>query len=221
MHLLDAWTVLDPIALARLLGIPVAVLLAAFLPGRGIVRFAALAIATLVAMLGELAASPIVRAGWVVLWLLIAWRSGAEGVAPESPAPPSARRRGAIEAGMVALPLGVGMVALLLAALSREALAAPEARRASLGALLVGAGLVHLMLRRHVRRATVAFAALGLGLELLAATARAADVLHAGPPAGVALAGAAFASAVTLRVAFSRERWAGSPLVSDAHELHD
>ncbi len=219
MHLLDAWTVLDPLALARLLGLPVAVLLAAFLPGRRVVTFVALAIAAGVAALGELAASPLVRVGWVALWLVVAWRAGAIGHAPD-PAP-SRRRRGAIEAGVVALPLGAGMVALLLAALSRESLAAPEARRAALGALLVGAGLAHLMMRRHVRRASLAFAALGLGLELLAATARAADVLHAGPPAGVALAGAAFAVAVTLRVADSRERWAGSPLVSDAHELHD
>ena len=39
---------------------------------------------------------------------------------------------------------------------------------------------------RHVRRAVLAVGALGVGLELLTASARAADVVHEGAPAGTA-----------------------------------
>ncbi len=218
MHLLDAWIALPPLDLVRLLGPPVAVLLSAILPGRRVAAAAALACAAGVALLPELGVPALVRVGWVGLWLLVAWQSGVPGHEP--PRPPGVRR-GAIESGAVALPLGVGLLLLLLAALSRQSLADADARRASLGALMVCAGLMHLMLRRHVRRALVAFAALGLGLELLAASARGADVLHAGAPAGVALAGALVVVALTRRVAEARERFAGSPLVGDAHGLHD
>ena len=218
MHLLDAWTALSVMDLARLLGPPVAVLLAAIVPGRRVAAAAALVCAVGVGALDELAASGLVRAGWVALWLFVAWQSGSLGHEP--PRPPGVRR-GAIESGAVALPLGFGLLLLLLAALSRQSLPPIDARRASLGAVFVGFGLLHLMLRRHVRRALVAFAALGLGLELLAASARAGDVLHAGAPAGAALAGALVVVVLTRRVAESRERFAGSPFVGDAHGLHD
>jgi hypothetical protein len=218
MHLLEAWTVLAPIELARLLGMPVAILLAALLPGRRIAAAAAIVVTVGIAALDELAVPSLVRAGWVALWLLVAWQAGARGHDVGSRPP---RRRGAFEAGAVALPLGGGLLLLLLAALARQGLASADARRASLGALVLGAGLLHLMLRRHARRALVAFAALGLGLELLAASARAADVLHAGPPAGGALAAAMVAVALTTRVVDGRERFAGSPMVTDAHDLHD
>ncbi|HTR97092.1 MAG TPA: hypothetical protein VMH61_04250 [Candidatus Acidoferrales bacterium] len=218
MQLLDAWTSLAPFDLVRLLLLPVVVLLAALLPGRRAAMAAALLVAVTVAGLDELAAPSWVRIGWVVLWALVAWQAGArgEGAAPARPA-----RRGALEAGAVSLPLGFALLVLLLVALSRQDLAPAEARRASLGALVVAAGLLHLMLRRHVRRALVAFAALALGLELLAASARATDVLHAGPPAGAALGAALLAVALVTRIAVARERFAGSPLVSDAHDLRD
>jgi len=218
MHLLEAWTTLSPPELVRLLGIPAAVLAAALLPGRRIAAAVAIAVAVGVAALDELAAPSLVRAGWVTLWLLVAWQSGSRGTGN---ARNPSRRRGAIEAGALALPLGLALVVLLLAALSRQELAAADARRASLGALVLGAGLLHLMLRRHARRSLVAFAALGLGLELLGASARAIDVMHAGPPAGAALAGACTAVALATRIVDARERFAGSALVSEAHELHD
>ena len=215
MHLLAAWKALGTFDLLRLLGIPAAVLVAAFLPGRNITRLAGLAVAVATALLVEPAGPWYVRAGWPLAWLFVAWHAGAPVDAPPVP------RRGGFEAGVLALPLGLGLVLLLLAATSRQPLAAPDARLASLGALVLGAGLRHLMLRRHARRALVAFAALGLGLELLSAAARSVDALHVGPPAGGALGATLVALALTLRVAGSRERFAGSPYVSDAHGLHD
>jgi hypothetical protein len=220
MHLLDAWTALHGADLARLIGIPIAILIAALLPGRRIAGVAALAVAIAVAMCVELAAPWIVRAGWAALWLAVAWQVGSEGI---EAARTRRARRGGFEAGVIALPLGAGLALMLLAAVSRQAqtLSALDARRASLGALVLGAGLLHLMMRRHARRALVAFAALGLGLELLAASARMADVTHAGSPPGGALLATVVAVALVRRIAMARERWARSPLVSDAHELHD
>jgi len=218
MHLLDAWTLLSTPDLARLIGVPIAVLLATVLPGRRVTRAAALVVTAAVAPMAELAAPPLVRAGWVLLWLGIAWQAGAQG---HDIGTTASRRRGGFESGAIALPLGVGLVLLLLAAVSRQSLSALDARRASLGAVVVGAGLLHLMMRRHGRRAILAFAAMGLGLELLAASARAADVAGAGAPAGVALLATSLVCALTVRIAGARERWAGSALVSDAHELHD
>jgi len=218
MHLFAAWTSLGMLDLIRLLGLPAAILVAALLPGRAAARAAALAVALAAALLAELAAPWYVRAGWPLAWLLVAWIAGA----PDARAAATrARRRATFEAGLLALTLGLAIVLLLLVAASRPLLDPPDARLTSLGALLVGFGLLHLMLRRHLRRALVAFAALGLGLELLAAAARATDALHAGAPAGVALAATLVGLALAHRLAGSRERYAGSPYVADAHELHD
>ncbi len=217
MHLVEAWTRLAPWEWVRLLALPIAILVAALLPGRRVSRGAALVAAVAVTALDEMGAPPLVRAGWVGLWLLVAWQAGT----PDATAVAGGRRRGALEAGMVALPLGLALLALMLAALTRQGFAPADARRAALGALVIGAGVLHLMLRRHARRALVAFASLGLGLELLGASARAADVLHVGPPAGSALAGALVVIALTTRIVAAREQHAGSPLVTDAHELHD
>jgi hypothetical protein len=218
MHLFAAWTSLGTFDLLRLLGLPAAVLVAALLPGRLAARAAALAVALAAALLAELAAPWFVRAGWPLVWLLVAWVAGA---ADPASAAARAPRRSTFEAGLLALTLGLALVLLLLVAASRQSLEPPGTRLTSLGALLVGFGLLHLMLRRHLRRALVAFAALGLGLELLAAAARSTDALHAGAPAGVALAATLVALALVHRVAGSRERHAGSPYVADAHELHD
>lgn len=220
MHLLDAWTTLAGNDFARLIGIPAAILIAALLPGRRVAGVAALAVAIAVALCAELAAPWPVRAGWSALWLVVAWQVATEGLEGSHTKRP---RRGGFEAGVVALPLGAALALMLLAAVSRQSqtLSLLDARRASLGALVLGAGLLHLMMRRHARRALVAFAALGLGLELLAASARMADVTHAGAPAGGALIATVIAVALVRRIAIARERWAHSPLVSDAHELHD
>jgi hypothetical protein len=218
MHLLDAWSAESFGHSLRLLGIPLAVLLATLLPGRGVARLAAIAVAACVAMLGELDASFIVRSGWVVLWLMVAGWAGSEA---RDGAPPAAAHRGGFESGVLALPLGLALMALLLAAVSRQSFSLLDARRATLGALVLGAGLLHLMMRRHIRRATIAFASMGLGLELLAAAARSADVTHLGTPSGAPLVAALIVAALTARIADARERFAGSPLVSEAHELRD
>ena len=218
MHLLDAWTTPSPLDLARLLGIPAAVLLTALLPGRGLARAAALACALCTTLLGELAGPWTLRAGWALLWLLVAWQVGRRDAREPRR---RAARRGAFETGAVALPLGLGLLLLLLAAVTRQTFAAVDMRRASLGVLVLGVGLLHLAMQRHARRAALAVAALGLGLGLLAAAARAADVTREGAPVGAALAATAIALALQLRLASGRERHAGSVLVADAHELHD
>ena len=218
MHLLEAWTSLGPFHLARLLALPGAMLVATLLPGRQLARGSALVGTAGVLLLSEMSVPWWVRAGWVLLWLGIAWQSGL----PERPdfllQPP---RRRALEAGAVALPLGLALLALMLAAVWRQTFEPDDARRASLGALLVGEGLLHLMMRRHVRRAAIAVGALGVGLELLTAAARAVDVAHEGAPAGSALLAAVLSIIIVTRIADGRERYAGSVFVSDAHELQD
>ena len=218
MHLLEAWTSLGPFHLARLLALPAAMLVATLLPGRQLARGSALVGAAGVLLLGEMAVPWWVRGAWCVLWLAIAWQSGMPERPDLAPGPPHRR---ALEAGAVALPLGLALLALMLAAVWRQAFDPDDARRASLGALLVGLGLLHLMMRRHVRRAALAVGALGVGLELLTAAARATDVAHEGAPAGSALLAAALGITIVTRIADGRERYAGSVFVSDAHELQD
>jgi len=218
MHLLEAWTTLGPFHLARLLALPSAILVATLLPGRVLARGAAMVCALAVGLLDELAVPWWARGAWVALWLLIAWQAGRPERPDLLPRPP--RRRG-FEAGAVALPLGIALLALMLAAVWRQAFQPEDARRASLGALLVGLGLLHLMMRRHVRRAAVAMGSLGVGLELLTASARAMDVSHEGAPAGSALLATALAATIVTRIAEGRERFGGSAFVSDAHELQD
>ena len=218
MHLLEAWTSLGPFHLARLLALPGAMLVAVLLPGRTLARGAALVGAAGVLLLPELAVPWWTRAAWVLLWFVIAWQSGRPDTSDGDATP--ARRRG-VEAGAVALPLGLALLALMLAAVWRQTFEPDDARRASLGALLVGLGLLHLMMRRHVRRAVLAVGALGVGLELLTASARAADVVREGAPAGTAWLAALLAITLVVRVADGRARYAGSVFVSDAHELQD
>jgi hypothetical protein len=174
--------------------------------------------AAAVLFLAEMDVAWWIRGAWVLAWLAIAWQAGLQERPDLLPRP--TRRRG-FEAGAVALPLGLALLALMLAAVWRQAFQPEDARRASLGALLVGLGLLHLMMRRHVRRAAVAMGSLGVGLELLTASARAMDVSHEGAPAGSALLATALAATIVTRIAEGRERFGGSAFVSDAHELQD
>ncbi len=218
MQFLECWTELGLLDLVRLLA-PAALLTAImFLPGVRVARLAAIGVALALPLLRELGVSPALTVAWSTLWLLVAWSAGVpEGVARR----PLAATRGGLEAGTVGLLLGLVMLALLIAAVGRQALSPEETRRASYGGLLLVLGLIHLMLRGHARRAGVAFASLGLGLQVLDGVARAAQVSATLPSGGAVLLATALAVALAMRVAISRERLAGTAWVSDAHDLHD
>ena len=209
---------MSPGAILAWLALPAAVLLAAFLPGRRIAGVAAIVACLFTIRSPELAAWPLAL-GWSALF---AWLAAGLLRSPAVAAPPRPARTGrGFEAGAIALPLGVGLLVGLLAIVSRVGGEAFEARRATLGVLLVGAGVLHLMLRRNAQRAGLAFAALGLGLELLFASARAVDALGEGPPAGAPLVASVMGVALVQRIARARAEYAGSPFVSDAHQLQD
>lgn len=217
MHFLDAWLTLAPLDLARLAA-PVAFLvLAVFMPGRVAARLSALGVAAALPFLRELGAPSAVVAGWVLLWLGIAWQAGLP--------PAGSRRSGArlhgLESGTIGLLLGPALLVLIVAAVARLDVDVEAARRTSYGALLVCLGLLHLMLRRHVVRAATAFAAMGLGLQVLDG-AVASTVAPGGVPAtGAPLLGCALAVALAVRIGRTRDAVPGSPWVNDAHDLHD
>jgi hypothetical protein len=218
VEFLDCWTELTLPDLLRLLAPALFLTLATLLPGVRIVRLAAIGVALTIPLVEELGVSPRFTVAWSALWLLIAWASrGQEGAARR----PLAARHGVLEASTVGLLLGIVLMALLIAAVARQALSPEEARRASYGALLLMLGLLHLMLHGHVRRAGVAFGSLGLGLQVLESAAREAQVFVALNPGGSVLLATVLAAALAMRVASSRERLAGTAWVSDAHDLHD
>lgn len=218
MQLLDAWFLLSPEELLRWLALPAAGMLATFLPGRVTARAAALLMAPAVLLLPEMAPSLPVRAAWAATWAALAWWVGREGAGDGLR---RERRREGFEAWVLGLPLGSGVLLLLLAALSRQALPPEASRLALIGVALLALGMLHLLTRRHVRRAALAFGCFALGIEALAAAERAIDVLHEGVPEGAALAAALLVSALLVRLAHARETCARAPLVSDAHDLHD
>jgi hypothetical protein len=218
MHFLEAWTELSVLDLVRLFAPALCLAAAALLPGVRVARVTAIVVALAIPFLRELGVSPELTAAWCGLWLLVAWAVGmSEGGARR----PIAATRGALESGTVGLLLGVLLGALLIAAVVRQDLSPEDARRASYGVLIMILGLLQLMLRRHARRGAVAFAALGLGLQVLDGAARAAQVPGTLPMAGSILLATGLSVALGVRVAISRERLAGSAWVSDAHDLHD
>jgi hypothetical protein len=218
VHFLDAWRELGPADLLRLLAPLLLVIAAILLPGGRVVRWIAIAIAATLPGLRELGAPPLVTAAWSALWLLIAWRGCGTGEAEPAPI---VGRRGVFESGTLGLAVGGALLALLIAAVARQDMSPEDSRRASCGVLLLGAGLLHLMLRRHARRATVAFGAMGLGLQILDGAARGAQVQLKLAPAAWPWVGTTLAVLLVLRIASVRERWAGSAWVPDAHDLHD
>jgi len=218
VNFLDCWTELTLPDLLRLLAPAVFLTLATLLPGVRIVRLAAIGVALTLPLQEELGVSPRFTVAWSALWLLIAWGAGGqEGAARR----PLAVRHSVLETSAVGLLLGLVLMALLIAAVARQALSPEEARRASYGALLLMLGLLHLMLHGHARRAGVAFGSLGLGLQVLDSAAREAQVFVALDPGGAVLLATVLAAALAMRVAASRERLAGTAWVSDAHDLHD
>ena len=219
MHFLDAWLEIPPLGLARLLAPLILLGLSAFLPGLRVGRVTALGVAATLPLLNELAAPTPVVAAWMGLWALIGfWRPGD----PEETARrPRARSRGSAETHTVGLALGLALTLLLIAAVARQDMSAEDTRRASLGAALLSTGILHLMLRRHIRRAMTGFAAMGLGLPVLEGAARGAQVGSVPSGSAALLLATALGVGLALRVAIARERHAGTAWVSDAHDLHD
>ena len=216
MHFLDAWLGSPPLDLLRS-AVPAGLLLLAVLaPGRLTARLAALGVALALPLLPELAAPGWVTAGWVALWLLVAWWAGR----PASGAAGPGASLGGLESGAIGLALGLALLALVEAGVARLDLDGALTRRASCGVLLIVLGLLHLMLRRHAVRAAAAFAAMGLGLQLLDGAVRSVS-LGGTAPAGLPLLATALAVALALRVGRAREAVAGSAWVGDAHDLHD
>src|SRR5262245_50507923 len=218
MHCTDAWIELTVLDAVRLLG-PLALLAAVtFLPGRQVARVAALGVAFAIPHLRELAAPAALSLGWVVLWLLLAFLPAEPD---ETARKPLSRGRGVVESGAVGLLLGLTLGLLLIMAVARQDMSTEETRRASLGVGFLVVGLLHLMLRRHLRRALAGFATLGLGLQVLNGAAQGAQLdPNARTGAGVLFA-AWLAVVLGLLLAGARERHTGSAWVSDAHDLHD
>ncbi|MGH7741363.1 MAG: hypothetical protein ACRENS_05005, partial [Candidatus Eiseniibacteriota bacterium] len=179
MHFLDAWTRLAPAELARLILAPASLALAIVLPGRrrSAIACLGLAIAALI-MPGD--ESLIHRLAWTLLWLLLA--SSILRASPDPPADPTVRH-GGVESGAVALLLGFALMLLLIAAVARQNLEEAPTRDSSYALFLVALGLLHLMLRRHVLRASVAIGAMGLGLDRLNLAAEAQQLPGAAMPA--------------------------------------
>ena len=215
MHFLDSWTRLPAADLLRLLTPAALLCLAVFVPTRWIARATAAGMALLVLFLGELGPRWPVGVGWAALWGVVAWNA--------RPAP-RARARGTpggTESGVVGLMLGLALLALLLAAVARLDLDAAGSRGASYGVLLLCLGLLHLMLRRDVTRAGVAFAGMGLGLQILEHAARQVQILEPERGSAAILLATALAVAAAARLGRVRLLDAGSSRVSDAHDLHD
>lgn len=215
MRFLDAWTELPFLDLIRWLlpaGFMVALVL---LPGRAVARAGALGTAIGLLASPELLPMPWLRAGWAMLWAILAWRL------QSPPAPGSVRRAGIVETGTVGLLLALALLGLLFTAIARQDLPHDDGRRASYGLLVLCLGLLHLMLRRHTVRAALALAMLGLGLQIIEQVARQGVVLPAVSSPFAVLIATALAAALAVRVGRTRERLATSPWVSDAHDLHD
>ena len=222
MHFLDAWTRLSPDEFARLMLAPACVALAILLPGRRASALACLGLAVAVLIApdpiglgapGFLAS----RIAWALLWLVLA---AVLGRAPGDAVRDPSSRHGGIESGAVGLLLGLALFTLLVAALARADLDERISREASYALLLIALGLLHLMLRRHVLRATLAFGALGLGLDRLVRTAGAQQLPNDARPMAVVL-GTALAVALVARIARLRLGGGAGAWVSGAHDLHD
>ena len=217
MHFLDAWAALQRLDLLRF-GVPAGLLLVAVLsPGRMPARLATLGLAVSLPFLRLSGVSAWLTAGWVLLWLAIAWRTGL----PAGRAVRSGAQLGGLESGVVGLLLGAALLALLIAGVARLDLDAALTRQCSFGVLLVSLGFLHLMLRRHAVRAATAFAAMGLGLQLLQDAVRTVVTTGGAPPDGLPLLATALAVVLAARVGAARVTTTGSAWVSDAHDLHD
>lgn len=216
MPYLDAWS-LPSHELAVLLLPALLLVVPLLLPGGRVIAVTALALGAALAVSPFLDAPAALRAGWVALWTVLGvalWR------VPGAP-PPRPGRVAALETAAIGLAVGGGLVAVLAFGVAREHLPPADTRRVSLALAVIGAGLLHLMTRRHAQRAAVGFAALALGVQALDLAAHAARVPAPAPPGPGALAAGALGAALAFRIGGSRRRDLGGPWVSDAHDLHD
>ena len=217
MHFLDAWTRLSPLELGRFLLAPICVAIAIVLPGRRIAALASVGLAIASLITPDPGPLPLV-VGWLLLWLaLAAYLTRASSDPPPDPSV----RRGGIESGAVGLLLGLAMLTLLVAALARADLDDRVSREASAGLLLITLGLIHLMLRRHVLRAALAYGAMGMGLERMVLTANAQQLPGGDAPAAAVWFASVLAIGIVARVARLRLGGGGGAWVTGAHDLHD
>jgi len=223
VHFIDAWTRLTPGDFARLLIAPMCVILSIAVPGRRVSASACVGLALAALLLPDAAGAPYLatlalRLAWALLWLLL----GATLVrVPAEPPPDSTTRRGGFESGTLGLLLGLALFTLLVAALARADLDDRLSRESSYAVLLLALGLMHLMLRRHVLRAALAFGVLGFALDRLVRAAEAQQVpARAAAPLAVWLA-TALAISLVVRIAGLRQEGGGGAWVNHAHDLHD
>ena len=218
MNLFKYWFGLAPFELVRLLLPPALLVLATLLPGRRAARFASLAVALTLPLVREQDTPLPLTAAWSALWLVVAWQVG---LSPPGGATSATGRRGAVEGGAVGLLVALALLLLMIASLARQDLDPAIGRRVVLGLVILGLGVLHLMMRRHVRRAAIAFASLGLGLQVLDGVARGSQIAGSAPAHGAVWLATAITVALVIRLGGTRERYAGSPWVSEAHDLHD
>jgi len=219
VHFLDAWTQLPPGELL-VWALPVAILtLLITLPGRIVARMGSLALA--IALLPAASAIPWLplRAAWSGLWALLALALATPPL--ERRAGALGRRLGLVEAGVVALLLGAGLLTLLVLAIARQDLPPDATRRTSYGILVLWLGLLHLLVRRHTVRSAVGLAALGLGLQVIERVWQESVVSVAPPSPWGVLGVTSLACALAVRIGRIRQHVAASPWVGDAHDLHD
>jgi hypothetical protein len=217
VHHFDFWFGLPPHELLRLLLPAVLLTLATVLPGRGVARIASLGIAFTLPLLRELDTPPPLTAAWSLLWCAVSWQVG---LTPSGHAPRRSRP-GSVESGTVGLLVGVALLLLMIVSLARQDLDPAVGRRVVMAILLLGLGVLHLVLRRHVRRAAIAFAGLGLGLQVLDGAARGSELEGSAPATPAIWLATAITVALVVKLGRARERFAGGPWVSDAHDLHD
>jgi hypothetical protein len=217
VHFLDAWAALPPLDLLRFAAPATLLLVAVLVPGRVTARLATLGLVVSLPFLREPGRPAWDTVGWMLLWLAVAWQAGR----PSGRTASSGARLGGIESGTVGLLLGPALLALLVAGVARLDLDAALTRQCSFGMLLVSLGFLHLMLRRHAVRAATAFAAMGLGLQMLLGAVRAVVTTGGTLPDGLPLVATTLAVALAARTGAMRITTTGTAWVSDAHDLHD
>ena len=220
MHFVDAWMELGPGDLVRLLGPLALLILSAFIPGQRIRQVTALGVTVMIPLLRELGAAPPLAAGWFLLWLLLGlWSPGD----PEDTARrPLAKVGGGVETGTVGLALG-----LVLALLCDRGRGAPGHVAGGDAARIVRRG--HAGARDPAPDAAPAHPAGDDGLRgdglwasrCSTAPPKGAQIQAAPTSAEALLAATWLAVVLALKVTVSRERYAGTGWVSDAHDLHD